>query len=215
MSFFVSIEHRVPLSRIDSHLAGLQQDLAASPSAHPGRLHTRVFQSLSDPGHLISVGEWVGAADFRRFLDHPMAQEHIVLAEPPPTISTLARLRVFTHPARRPAVVACGLVTASPGTETELERFLITKTRIGLAPLDGLVSTELFRVEDGSHRFLQVHVWETFDDLDRFRSRHGQAILADLGALGATLERFVGAVAAEYLRPSANLSDILPPYSPR
>ncbi len=198
MSYYVSIEHRVESSHVEGHLSSVLRDLAASPGVYPGRLHTRIFRSLADPGYLLAIGQWSAEADFARFLGHPQVRAHVVNAEPRPRISRLILLQAYTNFSRRPSVVHLRHDRGRGRRRTRWSGSYWRRPSPAWTDWRGSSPEELYRIEGDPPRFVQVHVWATFDDMDRFRTGNGRAMVADLGTLGATLERFDGVLAAEY-----------------
>ena len=198
MSFLVTVEQRVPPERLVGHLDAAHLVMERSKR---GRIHSRIFQSLQDAGHLLSVGEWEGAADFEQFLRDPVVQAEVVRADPPARISTLRRLRLFQRMGHRIEAVACVIATCDEEEADGLEDFVLSWSRREIDPSDGLVSEEVYRMGDRGVRFLIVHGWRTLEHLERFRASSMAQTDAAFAAHGVSMERFMGRVAAEFRRP--------------
>ena len=83
MAYFVSVDMRITQERLPRFLDGLRVDIRDSHQRHPGRLHTRVFQAVGDPGRLLSLGKWASSTDFARFRQHPEVNTYLVNGRPP------------------------------------------------------------------------------------------------------------------------------------
>lgn len=198
--FFVTIGMRVPSDRLTPFLHGLRLDIQQSHQRHPGRLHTRIFQSVEDPGHLLSLGKWGSAADFARFRQQPDVQQYLVHGTPPAQIDSLERLREFARMSREPSVVACAVLRGPDADAVRNAQDLLDRVRRDLESRPGLLRHELYRYHDRPGTLLDVHGWESFEHLDHFRTMAGPSFDAELAARSVTTERFVGTVLAEFVR---------------
>jgi heme-degrading monooxygenase HmoA len=212
MSHFVAIRQHLQHDRIEGFLQRVRSEFARSQQEYPGRRHDRVFQSLRDPSSLLAIGEWAHGDDFERFRRN--ADSSVMLADPLAEISHLVRLRQRSRLAQRATIVACAIITGPPELAEPLARLGMRRTRSEFDPLEGLVSIELYRMVEPNGRFLSVHSWRTLDDLRRFVDASSVTIDAELTAVGATIERFAGRIAAEYrsidLMPEAEPSGLPP-----
>jgi quinol monooxygenase YgiN len=200
MPFFVAVDQEIPPHALDRTLTTIQVDFATSRAVHPGRRHTRVFQRLNQPGHLLTIGEWEHAADYERLRQSPRYRELVVAADPPARIEPLTRLRYFARMSLRPNVVACVIMDAPEGAADALRSYVLGETHQRIERSPGLLAHEVFQVGAAPGALLGVHSWRSLRDLERFRAEDGPGYGADLAELGVTVTRFTGLIAAQFSR---------------
>ncbi|MCC7371970.1 MAG: hypothetical protein IT306_26375 [Chloroflexi bacterium] len=215
MSILVAVQQRVPVDLIGSHLDNVREEFATSAYAQPGRVHERVFQSLQDPGHLLSVCEWRDESELQSYLGPPEERLSDGIGHGTRRIWQLFRLRHVAHMAQRVAVVACAIISGPPVGAGSLAQVGLSRSRQTFQQQAGLVSVELYRLGDAGNRFLSIHGWRSLDDLLAFMAAHGDAINNELHEHEATIERFAGTVAAEFGAASPWEAASSPPWMPR
>jgi heme-degrading monooxygenase HmoA len=198
MPFFVAIHQEAWPERLESLLATIRGNLAASRILHPGRQGTRLFQRIGQPTHLLSISEWDAEEHFERFRHSAVFVETNAVSGPSLRIEPLERLRLLQRMDRRAVVVACATVTAPPERAAEVEAVLLSEEHRAVERADGLIFREVFRSRAVVGHLLLVHGWASLAHLDRFRASESLRGEAALLQLGATTERFTGEIAAEY-----------------
>jgi quinol monooxygenase YgiN len=200
MPFFVAVDQEIPPHALDRTLTTIQADFATSRAIHPGRRHTRVFQRLNLPTHLLTIGEWEHAADYERLRQTARYRELVVAAEPPARIEPLTRLRYFARMSMRPSIVACVMMDAPEGAADALRSYVLAETHQRIERSPGLLAHEVFQVGEEPGALLGVHSWRSLRDLERFRAEDGPGYGAALAELGVTITRFTGLIAAQFSR---------------
>lgn len=200
MPFFVVVDQEFSPEALNRTLATIQVDFATSRALHPGRRHTRIFQRLNQPNHLLTIGEWEHQADYERLRESSRYRELVVCASPPARIATLKRLRYFARMSTRPSIVACVTMTAPRHAAETLHANVLRSTYPRIVQSPGLLTHEVYQVGTSPGSLLVVHGWRTLGDLERFRAGDGPGYGAVLAELGATVTRFTGAVAAQFSR---------------
>ena len=103
----------------------------------------------------------------------------------------------FERVLERSAVAACAVLTSSVGNSAAVERYVLQERRTtNLAPR--AVAHDAYRTLKAPPRYIVVHRWHQLADLERFRRDTSQREDRRLSELGATLERFTGALVAQY-----------------
>lgn len=215
MSILVAVQQRVPVDLMGSHLERVREELAVSAQTQPGRVHERVFQSLQDPGSLLSIGEWRDESGVQAYLGQPGDSPALSLSHGTRRIWRLSRLRHVAHMAQRVAVVACAIVSGPPTADGPLAQIGLNRSRQTFQRQPGLVSVELYRMGEDGNRFLSIHGWRSLDDLLAFMAAHGDDIQNELHDHDATIERFAGSVMAEFGAASPWETASAPPWMPR
>ncbi len=198
MPFFVAIHQEVWPEHLDALLATIKGNLAASRILHPGRQGTRLFQRIGEPTRLLSISEWDGEAHFERFRQTPIFVETNAVSSSSLRVEPLERLRLLQRMDRRAVVVACATVTAPPERSADVEAVLLSDEHRAVERATGLIFREVFRSRAVVGHLLLVHGWASLADLERFRATESVRGAATLMELGATTDRFVGQIAAEY-----------------
>jgi heme-degrading monooxygenase HmoA len=198
MAFFVAIHQEAWPERVNELLATIRANLEASPSLHPGRRSTRVFQRLGRPTQFLSLGLWDSQAAFEEFRRSQVFVETGAVCGPPPRIEPLEQLRFFERMEHRATVMACSTVTAPPESAADVERVLLSEEHRAVEQVPGLVCREVYREQATAGHILLVHTWRSMADLDRFRAAEAVQGEATMSQLGASTERFTGSVAAEF-----------------
>jgi quinol monooxygenase YgiN len=200
MPFFVAVDQQIPSHALDRTLTTIEADFATSRALHPGRRHTRVFQRLNRPGHLLTIGEWEHPGDYERLRQTPGYHETVIAADPPGKIEPLTRLRYFARMSTRPGVVACVTMTAPEGAADALRAYVLGETHQRIEQSPGLVMHEVFQVKADTGALLAIHSWRSLRDLERFRADDGPAYTALLAERGVAVTRFTGLIAAQFSR---------------
>lgn len=201
MSIAVLIHARIHPERVAAVLSALRDRIepqTGPSSAHlAGRLRERIFQRLGSDSELLSLGQW---------------QSKQALATAPPTLSgdavgsaaleplrvhRLARLLTFERPMQRADVTACALIVPQAG-DSPIIRERVVQDRQELRDAPGLVSHEIYVTTGPAVTYVSVHSWRQLSDLQRFREEAGIFNEQRLAEVGATLDRFTGALVAEY-----------------
>jgi len=203
MAFFVAIHQEAWPDRLEQLLSTIREHLAASLRVHPGRRSTRVFQRLGRPTQLLALGLWDTQAAFEQFRSSRTFVETIAVCGPPPRVEVLDQLRFFERMEHRAAVMACSTLTAPPANAAAVEATLLGEQHRAVERVEGLVCREVYRARDTAGHILLVHSWRSLADLERFRVGESVRGAAALQELGATTERFTGALAAEFSAFSA------------
>jgi quinol monooxygenase YgiN len=200
MPFFVAVDQEHSPRSLNRALATIQADFATSRALHPGRRHTRVFQRLDRPSHLLTIGEWEHQADFERLRRTPRYQEVVFRADPPGRIEILTRLRFFARMSTRPTIVACVMMSVPEHAADAVRAYLLREAHQQILQAPGLLSHEVYQLGGRPASLLAVHGWRALADLERFRAEDGPGFGAALAELGVTVTRFTGAVAAQFSR---------------
>ena len=197
MSFFVAIHQEAWPDRLDTLLGTIRQNLAAAATLHPGRRAARLFQRFGQPTHLLGLSEWVDEQSFEQLRQSPEFHQLNDTCGMPPRIETLEPLRRFERMEQRVAIASCVRIVAPPVYDRDVQEFLLSHAHHGVKSMSGLVSREVYRVRHRPGEFLALRSWTSLADLERFRAGEGTGFDATLIQLGATVERFTGALAAE------------------
>jgi quinol monooxygenase YgiN len=156
-----------------------------------GRLGAVVFQQLRDPACFLYVGEWTSREAFEAAttaIRLPNVEAHFATE---PEVYYCRPLRPLSGPIGRAAVVACALIE---GPDAVAEELFVAVVAAGLAPEGiprGFADYALFQDLDAPGRLFLVHGWLTAADLERVEASRLPLVEAKLGALGATVTRFV------------------------
>jgi quinol monooxygenase YgiN len=194
---FVSVHQYVPPDRLSRVLATIRQDFATSRRVHPGRRSSRIFQHLDLP-QILAIGEWASAADYQRLYQSPGYRATSVASDPPARIELLSRLAYLARMHLRPSVAGAAIITAPPETSDHVVAAITTDFRREMVAEPGIVTHEIYQAQDNRCRLLVLHTWESIDALGQLRAGLSRRHEAELARLGATFERFVGWMAAEY-----------------
>jgi quinol monooxygenase YgiN len=196
--FFVAVRQQVPLDRLHDVVAAIQRDFASSHRHHAGRRRTRLYQHVDESSRLLAVGEWERRADYERLRDTPAYQATSARADPPAAIDYLMRLS-YTGRMHLVERVAGGAMLTMPAANRDaVERIMTGEDRRVTLRHAGLVSHEVYRVIDDPRRLLVVHTWVSIDALRAFRRDGSLANEQGTRPYEVTVERFVGALAAEF-----------------
>jgi heme-degrading monooxygenase HmoA len=198
VAHFVAIHQEAWPDRLGDLLGMIRHCLASAPMLHPGRRTTRLFQRLERPTQLVSVSEWSDEPAFERFRRWPVFARAISVCGPPPRIEPLVPLRRFERMEQRSALASCVTITASPECEAVVREYLLREAHRHVTSQHGLVSRELYQSREIPGRFLVVRSWTSLADLERFRATEAPALYDAHRRLGTTVERFTGALAAEF-----------------
>jgi heme-degrading monooxygenase HmoA len=197
VAFFVAIHQEAWPDRLDELLGTIRQSLASAPSVHPGHRTTRLFQRFGRGTQLLSVSEWSDERAFEQYRQSSVFVESNTIAGPPPTIEPLVPLRRFERMEQRAALASCVTVTVPPEDEAAIRDFLLGDAHEDVKTVSGLVSREVYRSRQTPGRFLVVRSWTSLTDLERFRATNVADLDRTHTRLGATIDRFTGALAAE------------------
>jgi heme-degrading monooxygenase HmoA len=198
VAYFVAIHQEAWPDQLEDLLRMIRRSLASAPTLHPGRRTTRLFQRLGQPTQLLSLSEWSDEHAFRQFITWPVFVETNSVSGPPPEIEPLVPLRRFERMEQRIALASCVWVTAPPEHTAAVQTFLLQDAHESVRTMAGLVSREVYQSRETASRFLVVRSWRSMADLDRFRASHAPGLDEIHHRLGATVERFTGALAAEF-----------------
>jgi quinol monooxygenase YgiN len=198
MVFFTAIYQEARPDRLEGLLGTIRQSLAGARTLHPGRRTTRLFQRIGQPTQLVSISEWSDEDAFEQFRSWPVFVEAATAAGPIPRIEPLQPLRRFERMDRRAALASCVTITAPAATADAVQELLLGEMHAPVKSMSGLVSREVYRLRALPSRFLIVRSWTSLADLDRFRAVDVPQLDRIHGQLGATVERFTGALAAEF-----------------
>lgn len=198
MAYFVAIHQEAWPDQLEELLGTIQRNLAAAPTLHPGRRTTRLFQRIGQPTQLLSLSEWSDERAFQQFIEWPVFVETNSVSGPPPTIEPLVPLRRFERMEQRIALASCVWVTAPMDNAAAVQAFLLQDAHESVRTMAGLVSREVYQSRKSPSRFLVVRSWRSMADLDRFRTSNAPRFDEIHHQLGATVERFTGALAAEF-----------------
>jgi quinol monooxygenase YgiN len=200
MPFFVAVDQEHSPRSLERTLSTIQDDFATSRALHPGRRHTRVFQRLDRPSHLLTIGEWERQADDERLRQSPCYRELVVCADPPGRIEILSRLRYYARMSTRPSIVACSTMTAPDHAAEALRAYVLREIPSQIVQAPGLLMHEVYQLGANPGALLVVHGWRTLSDLERFRSQDSLGYHAVLSEFGVRVTRFTGAIAAQFSR---------------
>ena len=195
--FFVATYQEAWPNHVHQLLAAIRGSFAAR-AVQPGRRNTRVFQRLNEQTRLLAIAEWESQAAYEALQQSQQPEQVGPTCGPPPTIEYLERLHLFHRMKQRAAVVACTTVEAPPERFVEVEAFLRGPAQREVVATASVVTRELYRSMETGRRLLAVTSWSAIADLEQFRATSAQRLEHELTALGATLSRFTGEIAAEY-----------------
>jgi quinol monooxygenase YgiN len=198
VAYFVAIFQEAWPDHLDDLLGTIRHSLASAPSLHPGRRTTRLFQRIGRPTQLLSVGEWTDERAFEQFRRWSVFVETNSVSGPPPGIEPLTPLRRFERMEQRISLASCVWVTAPPESTAAVREFLLRDAHESVRTMAGLVSREVYQAREAPGRFLVVRGWRSLADLDRFRASNAPGYDEVHRQLGATVDRFTGALAAEF-----------------
>jgi len=197
VAYFVAMFQEAWPNRLDQLLETIRQSLASAPSLHPGRRTTRLFQRLGQSTQLLSVSEWTDERAFEQYRDWSVFVGTRAQTGPPPRIEPLVPLRRFERMEQRVALASCVTVTAPPESVASLRDFLLRDAHDSVKTVPGLVSREVYGVRHTPGQFLVVRSWTSLADLERFRATDAADLDRTHVRLGARIDRFTGALAAE------------------
>lgn len=195
MSVAVLVRAHVQPERVDTLIAALRERMESDGGSQRGRLRERVFQRIGSPGEFLSLSQWTALGSDTG----PTACTDLIRAASvePPATRRLTRLLTFERPLQRTEVTACAIIVPTRGdSSTVRERVVQDRRELRDAP--GLISHEIYVTTERPTLYLSVHSWRRLTDLQRFRDEAGALNETRLAEVGATLERFTGALVAEY-----------------
>lgn len=201
MTIAVLIHARIQHERVAEVLSALRDrielETETSPGQPTGRLRERIFQRLGSDGELLSLGQW--QSDQALTAAPPTLNADSVgnAAVEPVRIQRLVRLLAFERPMQRAEVTACALIVPKAG-DSPIVRERVVQDRQELRQAVGLVSHEIYVTIGPAVTYVSLHSWRQLSDLQRFREEAGQLNEQRLAEVGATLDRFTGALVAEY-----------------
>ncbi len=188
----------------------IRQDLKRSPRLQRARLRARVFQRLETPTELLLIGEWESLAAYEQFRQTDVFAAVVGTGDVPPSICYFERLTYFERMEERAGAIACGTIIAAEADHAALESFVTTDGRAQTITAPGLIAHEIYRSLVPPRTYLVVHSWRHLTDLERYRQRAGPEHERRLAALRATIDRFTGALVAEYSASSQIASQLAP-----
>jgi quinol monooxygenase YgiN len=198
VAFFVAIHREAWPDRLDELLGTIRQNLASAPALHPGRRTTRLFQRLGQPTQLLTLSEWSDEQAFDQLRQSQDFVETNTASGPPPRIEPLVPLRRFERMEQRVALASCITVTAPPERSEAVRDFLLREAHEPVKTMSGLVSREVYSARQTPGRFLVVRSWTAMADLERFRATDATELDRTHERFGARVDRFTGALAAEF-----------------
>lgn len=201
MPIHVVVTLDVHPDRLQHTLELIRHDLNRSSQPHTGRHRSRVFQRLNTPGSLLRISEWESRAAYEQFQRTETFVDIVATADTSPSIRFFERLTYYARMSTSYAVNACSIITAATDPSPELEAFITVESRSRIRAQPGVISHEIYRSVDVPRTYLVSHSWRRLEDLERFRRETGGAHDERLATFGATIDRFTGALIAEYPEP--------------
>lgn len=202
MSVAVLMQARIDPRCLSAVLEALKDRIEPAAQHASGRLRERIFQRLGSNGDLLSLSQWETAEAFvaaSKTLSAEVVRDALTA---PTQTHYLTRLLTFERPLQRSEVTAGALIVPTHGDSPAVrERVVHDRAEFRDAP--GLVSHEVYVTTDPPITYLSIHSWRLTSDLQRFRSETGALNERRLAEVGATLDRFTGALVAEYPKLTA------------
>ena len=197
MSVAVLVQARIKPERLAAVLAVVTQRVESANQVSRGRLRERIFQRLGAEGDLLSFSQWASTEAFgvSSTTLNPTFLADVALE--PPQVHRLVRLLTFERPLQRAAVTACALIGPTRG-DSRAVRERVVHDRREIRSARGLLSHEIYVTPGPPVVYLSIHSWRHLADLHQFREEGGRLNEQSLAEVGATLERFTGALVAEY-----------------
>jgi len=197
MSIAVLIQARIKPERVPAVLAALTRRIDPSPRLHTGRLRERIFQRLGSDDELLSLSQWESVEAFDTSSSTLNADLFCDALVAPMQVHRLVRLLAFERPMQRAQITAAALIVPTHG-DSPAVRERVVQDRAELRAASGLISHEIYVTTSSPVMYLSIHSWRHLSDLERFRSTSGHVNERRLAEVGAMLERFTGALIAEY-----------------
>jgi heme-degrading monooxygenase HmoA len=205
MAFIVIVRLQVRPERLADVLSLIRTEFARSQGSGRGRLRGHVFQRLGHLTDLLGCVEWDSQQAYEQYR-HSLTHHAILDGLAAPSHAQYCtRLVSFERMLERSAVAACAVLASSIDTSAAVEQYVLQERRDEIISTPGLIAHEVYRTLKTPPRYIVVHRWQHLGDLERFRQDTGRREDQRLAELGGTLERFTGALVAQY-----PLDDVLP-----
>jgi quinol monooxygenase YgiN len=198
MSVAIVARLRVRPRRIAALVREFERLFASWQARRLGHQNAQLFQGITNPDHVIYVGEWETREAASAAVQSPAIGEALdPLLAFPARFDHYQLLQRTEFMARRTRAVSCAFVEGAETTADAVRDCLRTATKEIMAGSPGFVRQLLYENVDVLWRFFALQGWDSVRSLEAAKSRLSD-FTAPLGPLGAVVEAFEGVERAAF-----------------
>jgi quinol monooxygenase YgiN len=193
MSITVVVRRQARPGQADALLALARERLGMALRRSDRRIQTQVLQSRADAHFLLWVSSWESEADYWVRMDAAGGFDRLnALSVAPAERYFFEQLSLYENMGRHPVVVQCALIHTPPDATARVLEYLQEHSGPALRRLPGLVMRMVYQDRDEPSRLFTIHGWESLAAFEQHQQEGHPHFGAQVDALGARLEYFMG-----------------------